>query len=175
MNYAVEREAGVFLHSGGDTASQYQSSVAPIPVHRPPPGDASDNYTGRLAREVLAVTAPGHSLYVAGRGSWHAAREPHGEVAGPGLVADVEAAVGVAGLAGLDRLLGLMAVTRLQELETWLADQLGDGGEAGRLMAAAGPLYQEGEVVSSPARTYSQLGGKLGKAWQVCSPQLQYE
>ena len=96
-------------------ASEYQSKSIPIPVYPSGGGDDANNFTGRLANEIIAVTSPKSTLYVKSMQSWYDSRS-HNEVASLSLFAALGNSVGTIGLAGMDRLLGLKATATLQAL-----------------------------------------------------------
>ena len=111
--YNVEQECNTFLTRGHvqDWQSSYQSVSAPIPVFAPTDAH-SVNFTGRLAREILRQTDARRASYVGASSGWFdAARR---EIFGVRTFALLRDAVGVGGLAGLDRLLSFMASQRLR-------------------------------------------------------------
>lgn len=58
INYNVERECNGFLRNKVHAwESKYQSRHVPIP-HFPPSDAISDNFIGRLAREMIRLTDP---------------------------------------------------------------------------------------------------------------------
>ena len=99
-----------------DWESAFQSEAIPIP--RFPPTDA-DSLTcmGRLARELLRQSDPLRTVYLAPLSSWFEMTDggrDSVEALGLRTFGLLRDAVGVAGLAGLDRLLSFMSAHRLQ-------------------------------------------------------------
>ena len=115
INHAVEKEAAGFLKNAGESYTQYQSLAVPIPEFAPLAGDSSRTFMGRLVREMLHVTEPGLSVYVESTGSWYSPRPPHTEILGPAFTLQLELALGIPGLAGVNRLFGLMTISQIQE------------------------------------------------------------
>ena len=89
---------------------------------------------------------------------------------GSGLTVQLERVVGVPGLAGLDRLLGLMLVTRcrhhffprryffarVQRLSTWIDKELNDGGELARTLESVKDTLN-GTTVPNPSKTFNSV------------------
>ena len=91
------------------------------------------------------------------------------QVLGSGLTVQLERVVGVPGLAGLDRLLGLMLVTRcrhhfsssiflarVQRLSTWIDKELNDGGELARTLESVKDTLN-GTTVPNPSKTFNSV------------------
>ena len=114
INHAVEKEAAGFLKNAGESYTQYQSLAVPIPEFAPLVGDSSRTFMGRLVREMLHVTEPGLSVYVESTGCWYSPRPPHTEILGPTFTLQLELALGIPGLAGVNRLFGLMTISQIQ-------------------------------------------------------------
>ena len=168
IQHSIEKEAAGFLRSSGETYNQYQSLAVPIPEFPPLTGDSSRTFMGRLTREILAVTEISNGIYVSSCGTWFSHRPPHSEILGPALVQKLELAVGVAGLAGLNRLLGLMMITKIQRLSLWLSSELQESSETTRILnAAQDSLPSPENLIHNPARTFTAICAKLGKPLQV--------
>ncbi|KAL1469448.1 hypothetical protein MTO96_025056 [Rhipicephalus appendiculatus] len=113
VSYNVEQECNAFLRQKvQDWQSVYQSRAIPIPTF-PPLDQASVNFIGRLAREVLRVTDPKTTVYVDQSNAWFDTKS-HVEVINLSLFALLQKSVGTPGLTGLDRLLSFMIVKELQ-------------------------------------------------------------
>ena len=168
IKHAIEKEAAGFLKGSGESYSQYQSIAVPIPEFPPIQGDVSRTFMGRLTREILSVTEPGSSIFVESSGAWFTPRPPHNEILGPVFVQKLELAVGVAGLAGLNRVLGLMAITNMQKLGAWLGAELQEGSETFRLLSLAdGSLPSSEDLVTNPGKTYGAHNARLAKTFQA--------
>ena len=173
INHAVEKEAAGFLKNAGESYTQYQSFAVPIPEFAPLAGDSSRTFMGRLVREILAVTEPGQSLYVESVGCWYSPRAPHSEVLGQTFTLQLELALGIPGLAGVNRLFGLMTISQIQAVQRQLATDLQSGSEVSRaLETAVSQLREETELVSAPGRTYSGLTSKISRHLQVLHSSL---
>ncbi|KAJ8611733.1 hypothetical protein CTAYLR_009190 [Chrysophaeum taylorii] len=109
INYAVENEANKYLRRKVlDSESKYQSSIVPIPPLR-------TNFMGSTLAALLRLTAPADTTYSPRAAAWHASSSG-ARVCGPVTFQAIERALGVAGLVGLDRLLGLKIVHELARL-----------------------------------------------------------
>ena len=91
---------------------------------------------------------------------------------GSGLTIQLERVVGVPGLAGLDRLLGLMLVTRclraptypkvilrVQRLSTWIDKELSEGGELAKALDSVNDTLK-GPTVSNPSKTFNSMAAR---------------
>ncbi|CAN8006003.1 unnamed protein product, partial [Ixodes pacificus] len=113
ISYNVEQECNAFLrHKVQDFQSVYQSRTIPIPRF-PQLDQASVNFIGRLAREVLRITDPRTTVYVDQSNSWFD-NKSHVEIVNLSLFSLLQKSIGTPGLTGLDRLLSFMIVKELQ-------------------------------------------------------------
>lgn len=154
--YNVEQECNTFLKRGHvqDWQSAHQSVSVPIPVF--PPTDAhSVNFTGRLAREILRQTDARRASYVDAASGWFDAGG--GEIFGIRTFALLRDAVGVGGLAGLDRLLSFMTSRRLQTTIDLYREKM--EGVAGDALAA----------LDDELRPYSGLPDAGSDAYAACA------
>ena len=99
----------------------------------------------------------------------------HHQVLGSGLTVQLERVVGVPGLAGLDRLLGLMLVTRclpaipcmypkvillrIQRLSTWVDKELSEGGELAKALDSVKDTLK-GPTISNPSKTFNSMAAR---------------
>jgi hypothetical protein len=150
-------------------ASAFQSAASPLRVAaRAPPGDfsapAAITFMGRVLDALLALTAPARgAAYGPGPsgGAWFdgAGRE----LCGPGVFSALNDALGVVGLAGLDRLLGHTAAQAVRALLRAFAAELAAG--AGEVLARlADELAPEsGGAAPALSRSLEALAAKLRK------------
>uniref|UniRef100_A0A6B2KWZ9 WASH complex subunit strumpellin n=1 Tax=Arcella intermedia TaxID=1963864 RepID=A0A6B2KWZ9_9EUKA len=113
INFNVEQECKRFLkkvHEG--TKSQYQSKIIPIPVYPPIKGDASGNFIGRVARELLTFTDPKTTLYLHKMYAWYSRDEK--ELVGIRTFDLLIDSIGVFGVVGLTKFYGFLIVKKLQ-------------------------------------------------------------
>ena len=169
INFNVEQEANTFLrHKIPAWASEYQSKSIPVPVY-PSVGSGGDanNFTGRLANEIIAVTSPKSTLYVKSMQSWYDSRS-HNEVASLSLFAALGNSVGTIGLAGLDRLLGLKATATLQALTAHLERSVfRDKAWVAVLENLNNSLAPTENIVARPAKFYSDIVGARSRVTSV--------
>ena len=111
------------------------------------------------------MTDASNSVYVDSLGSWYSPRQPFPEILGPGFIQHLRLALDVPGLAGVSRLLGLMAITELQNLQKYLGTELAVGSETGKLLEMADSSLNEPNQITP--RTYSGLSGKMSRQMQV--------
>eukprot|EP00042_Codosiga_hollandica_P055848 m.790920 g.790920 ORF g.790920 m.790920 type:complete len:247 (-) comp59208_c1_seq1:1175-1915(-) len=73
INFNVEQECNTFMSKKVfEWESQYQSRVVPIP--RFPQTDASNNFVGRLANEILRLTNSETTVYLERTNTWYDAK-----------------------------------------------------------------------------------------------------
>ena len=107
------------------------------------------------------------SVYVESTGCWYSPRQPHTEILGPSFILKLEVALGVPGLAGVNRLFGLMAVSQLQAVERQLARDLHPGSEVGKVMETAENVMKDSShVITSPSKTFTGLCGRVSRQLQ---------
>ncbi|XP_043227875.1 WASH complex subunit 5-like isoform X2 [Amphibalanus amphitrite] len=160
VNLNVEQECNSFLQSQvHERDSAYQSRTVPIPLY--PPTDKSRTFVGRLANQLLLLTDPRSTVYLAPLSAWYCLRS-HEQVADgrlPGLLAG---GLGVAGLAGLDRLLAFMAVTTIQSILTTIStDICKDRACLEALTSLESSLPPADGLVANPSRAYTPAAGRL--------------
>ena len=90
---------------------------------------------------------------------------------GSSLTVQLERVVGVPGLAGLDRLLGLMLVTRclsdptylillrVQRLSSWIDKELSEGGELAKALDSVKETLK-GPTISNPSKTFNSVAAR---------------
>ncbi|KRT79258.1 hypothetical protein AMK59_7788 [Oryctes borbonicus] len=115
INYNVEQECNGFLRNKvHDWESAYQSRHVPIPFY-PPTDNISENFIGRLAREMIKLTDLKSTLYIEQTATWYDCKT-HKIVLNRTTMALLSSAIEVTGLVGLDRLFSFMIVTNLQKI-----------------------------------------------------------
>ncbi|KAB7495837.1 WASH complex subunit strumpellin [Armadillidium nasatum] len=115
INYNVEQECNILLKKKiSDHESAYQSVAIPIPKF-PSVDNQSVNFIGRLLTEILRITSPKTTVYISELETWYDSKN-HNEVLNSTIVENVEKAICVAGLAGIDKLLAFLIVKELQFL-----------------------------------------------------------
>ncbi|XP_037498148.1 WASH complex subunit 5 [Rhipicephalus sanguineus] len=167
VSYNVEQECNAFLRQKvQDWQSVYQSRAIPIPTF-PPLDQASVNFIGRLAREVLRVTDPKTTVYVDQSNAWFDTKS-HVEVINLSLFALLQKSVGTPGLTGLDRLLSFMIVKELQGVLRSLEKGMVKDKSWQELLANMSKNLQPVDgIVQNVGRTYSAALTKVSKTWSV--------
>lgn len=167
VSYNVEQECNAFLRQKvQDWQSVYQSRAIPIPTF-PPLDQASVNFIGRLAREVLRVTDPKTTVYVDQSNAWFDTKS-HVEVINLSLFALLRKSVGTPGLTGLDRLLSFMIVKELQGVLRSLEKGMVKDKSWQELLANMSKNLQPVDgIVQNVGRTYSAALTKVSKTWSV--------
>ncbi|XP_078609635.1 WASH complex subunit 5-like [Branchiostoma floridae x Branchiostoma japonicum] len=166
INYNVEQECNSFLRiKVSDFQSLYQSKDIPIPKFAPV--DASVNFIGRLAREILRITDPKLTTYIDQMTAWYDNKTKQ-EIMTNRLFTKVQKSLGTFGLTGLDRLLCFMIVRELQNFlavlqrgvmrdKSWL-DMFAS------LMKSLNPVRG---IVANATKVYPQACTKASKMWQL--------
>eukprot|EP00045_Choanoeca_perplexa_P015316 m.190625 g.190625 ORF g.190625 m.190625 type:complete len:1158 (-) comp16947_c0_seq1:144-3617(-) len=159
VNYNVEQECNTFLRlQVTDNQSLYQSKAIPIPRFATRDGRSS-NFVGRLARELMRLTAPATTVYVDSQRAWYDTKTKQ-EVVNKDTFHLLRTALNTFGLAGLDKLFSFMIVNELQTLEKRYT----------AIFKRAGKLFESVEAQlrpyeSPPASTqpYNEAVAKLAK------------
>jgi WASH complex subunit strumpellin len=109
--FYTEQEANRFVkRQVAPESSQFQDAAAPIPLHRSEDGQ-SIAFMGRALAALLTLSSPGDTVFAPAGDGWFT---PGGEeFAGLRLFTMLRESLGVAGVTGLDRLLGFLLVRRL--------------------------------------------------------------
>jgi WASH complex subunit strumpellin len=163
MAFNTEQEANRFLRVRipADT-SRFQSTAIPLPLFlRPPEGDKTGSITfmGRLVHALVSLTDPRRTMYGPGclGGAWHDGGGT--ELAGLSLFSLLNAAVGVPGLTGVDRLLGFNIEGQLRVLVRSYAAELKAGADA----MLAGLADELAPTTSASPASLKRLGGLVKK------------
>ncbi|KAJ1461470.1 WASH complex, subunit strumpellin [Pelagophyceae sp. CCMP2097] len=117
VGYAVEQESNRFLkRKVSEAKSKFQSSAVPIPRYAPlrAKGDDALNFMGRTLNALLRLTSPASTSFAPEKAGWF--DESRWERCGVKTLQILERAVGVVGLAGLDKLLAFRIVHDLSAL-----------------------------------------------------------
>ncbi|XP_064625131.1 WASH complex subunit 5-like isoform X1 [Lineus longissimus] len=164
INYNVEQECNSFLRNKVlDWQSIYQSTAIPIPSF--PPIDASVNFIGRLAREILRITDPKLTSYIDQMNSWYDNRTKQ-EIVNLKIFQLLERSVGTFGLTGLDRLISFMIVKELQTFETLLQRSVLREKPNQEMFAAFGKALSPVKgLVAQPQKVYSASIAKAVRIW----------
>ncbi|KAK0052092.1 WASH complex subunit strumpellin [Biomphalaria pfeifferi] len=163
INYNVEQECNSFLRTKvQDWESVYQSKAIPIPRFQQV-DDASVNFIGRLAREIIRITDPKTTCYVDQMKAWYDMKTKQ-EIINRTLFDKIHKAVGSFGLCGLDRLLCFMIVKELQSFQTSFQRFVLKDKSMMDLFAqytkAFSPLQG---LINQPQKFYSQLLAKTSR------------
>lgn len=167
ISYNVEQECNAFLRQKvQDWQSVYQSQTIRIPRY-PPVDQASVNFIGRLAREILRITDPKTTVYVGQSSAWFDCKT-HVEVANLSLFSLLQKSVSTPGLTGLDRLLSFMIVKELQGvLRSLEKGMVKDKSWQELLTNLAASLQPVDGLVQNVGRTYSAALTRVMKTWAV--------
>ncbi|KPM05546.1 WASH complex subunit strumpellin-like protein [Sarcoptes scabiei] len=115
FNYNVEQECNAFVrHKVLDYQSLFQSKLIPIPNY-PPTDQYSNNFVGRLLRELIRITSYRTTIYVYGVSAWYEWKSRN-EIIDSKLFQLILFNFGVSGTNGLDRLISFHIVSRLNEI-----------------------------------------------------------
>lgn len=167
VSYNVEQECNAFLrHKVQDFQSVYQSRTIPIPRF-PQLDQASVNFIGRLAREVLRITDPRTTVYVNQSNSWFD-NKSHVEIVNLSLFSLLQKSIGTPGLTGLDRLLSFMIVKELQGILRSLDKGMAKDKSWQELLTNLSSSLQPLDgLVQNVGRTFGAALTRVSKTWSV--------
>ncbi|ERL87541.1 hypothetical protein D910_04932 [Dendroctonus ponderosae] len=164
VNYNVEQECNGFLRNKiHPWQSAYQNRYVPIPIY--PPQDQSENFIGRLAREVIRLTDPRSSaVYLSTTSTWYDIKL-HKPVLTKETIASIAQTVEVTGLVGLDRLFSFMITAALQRIMAYLENKNINTSWINVLSAIQNDMNQQPESPSNPLKTYQTYVNRTTKIW----------
>ncbi|XP_022909938.2 WASH complex subunit 5 [Onthophagus taurus] len=122
INYNVEQECNGFLRNKVHAwESVYQSRIIPIPSYSPI-DTVSENFIGRLAREIIRLTDTKTTSYIEQTATWYDVKTRK-IIVNKQTINLIMSAIEVTGLVGLDRLFSFMITTNLQKVITILENK----------------------------------------------------
>jgi WASH complex subunit strumpellin len=169
INYFVEQESNGFLKKKVyDWQSQFQSDAIPIPrfpalQEKRNNQHLSENFIGRLVREMLAQTDPRTTVYVDATQSWNANNSTR-EVAGIRTFDMLNRCVGVFGLTGIDKLVCFMIVRDLQSFVRTYRSRV-DQNLRKFLHSITNALNPTTQFPPEPKKLYQSAVGKFQDLW----------
>ncbi|XP_055343798.1 WASH complex subunit 5-like [Paramacrobiotus metropolitanus] len=163
INYNVEQECNTFLRNKvQDWESIYQSKTIPIPRFQPV--DVSVTFVGRLARELIRITDPKVTVYIDQMTAWFDVKTRQ-ELVNITIFRKLQHALGVPGLAGLDRLYSFMIVRELQSLQKILDDLLKERTWVAHYQGLSKMLGTGQNTIPQAVKFYAQATSKGAKIW----------
>ncbi|KAF4520181.1 hypothetical protein B566_EDAN003893 [Ephemera danica] len=165
--YNVEQECNSFArHKVQDWQSAYQSRSIPIPRF-PPTDPTSVTFMGRLTRELIRVTDPKTTIYVEHMQAWYDPKTK-AEILDTKFFNTMFNSLCTFGLTGVDRLLGFMIVTELQNLFNFVQkDLLNDKTQLEIFANIAKSLSPNSNLIMLPNQVYPQLIAKISRVSSV--------
>jgi len=122
VHYNLEQECNRFLKKKvHDWQSKYQSKAIRIPQYKPL-DEFSNNFIGRVTRQLMMYIDPRQTVFVGASSSW--VDKEGKEVVGMRTFSLLHRSIGTFGVQGLDRLLSFMIVSELRSLESMYATNL---------------------------------------------------
>ncbi|CAH0547854.1 unnamed protein product [Brassicogethes aeneus] len=164
VNFNVEQECNGFLRNKvHNWQSVYQNRHVPIPYFART-DSISENFIGRLAREVIRITDPRNSIYLLQTSTWYDIKthKPVFNKEGIGLIAS---AIEIAGLAGLDRLFSFMIVTNLQKITAIFENKNIKHNNWNSVMTMIYNDFKKTEELSNPLKFYQNQVSRTSKIW----------
>ncbi|XP_066254336.1 WASH complex subunit 5 isoform X1 [Euwallacea similis] len=166
VNYNVEQECNGFLRSKVHPwQSIYQSRYVPIPIY--PPIDGSENFVGRLAREVIRLTDPRSSVFLPTTSTWYDIKV-HKPIMNKETIACIAQAIEITGLVGLDRLFSFMIITALQRIIAHLENKNVKANSWSNVISAIhNDIKQKSldEANNNPLKVYQTYINRTTKIW----------
>lgn len=166
INYNVERECNSYQRNKiQDWQSSYQSTTIPIPNYPPIQGDTvSNNFIGRLARELQSSTDPKTTIYLDLKGAWYE-RKTHKEITTARIFSKIREAIGPAGLVGLDKLYSFMILAELQGIVKQIQKQILDDKSWLETMSSLTKELADTTNIPNANKFYNNIISKFSKVW----------
>ncbi|XP_050294817.1 WASH complex subunit 5 isoform X2 [Anthonomus grandis grandis] len=163
VNYNVEQECNGFLRNKVHPwQSTYQSRYVPIPIH--PPIDESENFIGRLAREVIRLTHPKVAVYLPTTSTWYDIKN-HKPLFNKETIVSIAKAIEITGVVGLDRLFSFMITTALQRIIAHLENKNIKNSSWVNVITTIKNDMRQRTDWSSPYKIYSAYVNRTTKIW----------
>ncbi|CAG9761136.1 unnamed protein product [Ceutorhynchus assimilis] len=171
VNYNVEQECNGFLRNKiYPWQSVYQSRYVPIPIY--PPIDESENFIGRLAREIIRITDPKSAVYLSTTLTWYDIKT-HKPIFNKETIASVAQSIEITGLVGLDRLFSFMIITALQRIMAYLENKnVNTTSWTNVITTIQSDLKQRTEDWLNPAKIYQTYVNRSVKIWSEFSEKV---
>ncbi|EEZ99542.1 WASH complex subunit strumpellin homolog-like Protein [Tribolium castaneum] len=164
INYNVEQECNGFLRNKIHTwESAFQSRYVPIPLY-PSTDSFSENFIGRLAREIIKLTDPKQSVYLEQTSTWYDIKS-HKPIFNKETIALVASAIEISGLVGLDRLFSFMIISNLQKLSGYLEMKNAKTNAWHNVLASIHKDMIGSENVNNPIKFYQNCVNRTTKIW----------
>lgn len=181
INYNVEQECNGFLRNKVHTwESAFQSRYVPIPLY-PTIDNVSENFIGRLAREIIRLTDPKYishshyfsllifsnfrqSVYLEQTSSWYDIKT-HKPILNKETIALVASGIEISGLVGLDRLFSFMIISNLQKLSGFLENKNTKTSSWHNILASVYKDITGVENVQNPVKFYQNCINRTTKIW----------
>ncbi|XP_017775271.1 PREDICTED: WASH complex subunit strumpellin isoform X2 [Nicrophorus vespilloides] len=162
INYNVERECNGFLRNKvHDWESSFQSRYVPIP-HYAPTDSVSENFIGRLAREILRITDPKSTIYIAQTSTWYDIKSQK-MIANKQLISLIASGIEVTGLVGLDRLFSFMIITNLKNILGILENKDKRNASWHNILTLISSEIKSTNTLSNPSKFYQNSISRSSK------------
>ncbi|KAF2904175.1 hypothetical protein ILUMI_01995 [Ignelater luminosus] len=164
INYNVEQECNGFLRNKVHAwESAYQSRHVPIP-HYPPSDTSSENFIGRLAREIIRLTDPKNSIYLEQTSTWYDIKT-HKPILNKQTFSLISSAIEVTGLVGLDRLFSFMIITNMQKILGILENKENKNNSWNNIISSISNDLDNFENISNMYKFYQNCVNRTTKLW----------
>jgi WASH complex subunit strumpellin len=164
INYNVEQECNGFLRNKVHTwESAYQSRHVPIPLY-PSTDNISENFIGRLAREIMRLTDPRQSVYLDQMSTWYDIKT-HKPIVNKETIALVVSAIEISGLVGLDRLFSFMIISNLQKLSGFLENKSPKTNSWHNILSNIQKEISAVDDMQNPVKFYQNCINRTTKIW----------
>jgi WASH complex subunit strumpellin len=169
ISYTVERECNAFLrYPIQEWQSAYQSASIPIPhllMSTPSSDTQSDNFMGRLVRELLRLIAHRKTIYVRKASTWYDQRT-QSVILSPQLIKRLILAVGPHGLVGMNRICMYMLTDTIRTIFDGLQRLLRDQSKRGFAETLIDLIQNLGTAETIPPafeRLYESVTARLSR------------
>lgn len=163
INYNTEQECNEFVkRKVQNWQSVYQDPAKPIPQFPAPAKDSSraSNFMGRLAHKLLQLTHPSSSMYLVPMSGWFDAQGQ--ELVGLRTMALLQTALGSAGLAGLDRLLGFQLTHGIRQAVMHLSSRVESSDMSDCLESLQRVLTPSSSIPDPGSLVYTEYSARAG-------------
>ncbi|XP_044765893.1 WASH complex subunit 5 [Coccinella septempunctata] len=164
INYNVEQECNRFLRSKVHAwDSQYQSRIIPIPFYLQT-DSISENFIGRLAREMIRLTDPRNSVYLDQSTAWYETKS-HKPILNRQIFGLLTKAIEISGVVGLDRLFSFMIITNLQKTIGYLQNKHEKQPTWYSIISTVQKDIKSAGEVSNPPKFYQNCVNRTARLW----------
>lgn len=130
----------------------------------PSTDNISENFIGRLAREIIRLTDPRQSVYLDQTSSWYDIKS-HKPILNKETITLVASAIEISGLVGLDRLFSFMIISNLQKLSGFLENKHTKTNSWHNILSSIQKEIGAADSAPNPLKFYQNCINRTTKIW----------